>query len=119
MFVVFVFSIIIFQFLIFTCENYTKTIIRLRLSDYCLGDYSTIITSPSANNCLLKQVMDNRQKMLISIIHTSCSCLCSCCCGSGAAGGISCRLFPGDAISQAWLQYSVHVCTSHPVILTC
>jgi hypothetical protein len=28
---------------------YTKTIIRLRLSDY--GEYSPVIISPSANNC--------------------------------------------------------------------
>ncbi len=46
MFVVFVLSIAILQFLIFTSENYTKTIIRLRLSDYCC-----IITEPEANNC--------------------------------------------------------------------
>lgn len=30
---------------------YTKTVIRLRLSELFLGDYSTIFKSPSANNC--------------------------------------------------------------------
>ncbi len=45
---VFVFSIVILQFLIVTSENYTKTIIRRR-SDYCW-----IITSPSANNFKLR-----------------------------------------------------------------
>ena len=46
MFLVFVLSIAILQFLIFTSENYTKAIIRLGLSDY-----STIITEPEANIC--------------------------------------------------------------------
>ena len=42
----------------FTKKNYTKTIIRLRLSDYGeysprlrLGEYLPITTSPSANDC--------------------------------------------------------------------
>ena len=35
-----------FDFLMSTFQNYTKTVIRIRL-----GKYSPIFTSPSANNC--------------------------------------------------------------------
>jgi hypothetical protein len=45
-------------FILFIKNLYYKTIIRLRLSDYGeysprlrLGEYSPVITSPSANNC--------------------------------------------------------------------
>ena len=39
-------------------SNYTKIIILLRLSEY-LRDYSTILTSPLANNCQINADTDD------------------------------------------------------------
>jgi len=57
-------------FLMSTSQNYTKTIIHLRLSEYWqilprlpLGKYSPIFTLPSGNNCLLAFL----QHLLVSV----------------------------------------------------